>query len=201
MLRHKFIDSISGNGHVLWLSGPISSYLSFFTSLLALPLSLNCLSFGKLILKLPELFFSLINFVRERLGLLVKLKEFLLFCLQLSLIFADLLIQLSILRLDLFPLMGHLEGDLALLVDVFLSEIDSTFDTLDIFMRPIQSLALCLNFLKLIYHKLPLFDALINDIIKLGYELLNVTLHLMHSLLISSLDQIAFNLPFVPRKL
>lgn len=97
--------------------------------------------------------------------------------------------------------MGHLEGDLALLMDVFLSEIDSTFDTLDIFMRPIQSLTLSLNLLELINHKLPLFDALINDIIKLSNELFNVTLHLLHSLLICSLDQIAFDLTLVPRKL
>ena len=97
--------------------------------------------------------------------------------------------------------MGHFEGDLALLVDVLLSKIDSTFDTLDIFVCPIQSLALSLNLFELINHELPLFDALINDIIKLSYELLNVTLHLVHSLLICPLNQIAFNLSFVPRKL
>ena len=86
-------------------------------------------------------------------------------------------------------------------MDVFLSEIDSTFDTLDILMRPIQSLTLSLNLLELIDHKLPLLDALINDIIKLSNELFNVTLHLLHSLLICSLGQIAFDLSLVPRKL
>ena len=79
-------------------------------------------------------------------------------------------------------------------MDVFLSEIDCTFDSLDILMSPVQFLALGLNLLKFCDHNLSLFDSIIDANFKLTDEFLDVVLHILHGLLVNSLDQVALDL-------
>ena len=67
-------------------------------------------------------------------------------------------------------------------MNVFLSEIDSTFDSLNILMSPVQFLTFALNLLKFCDHNLSLFNSIIDAYFKLTDQLLDVSLHVMHSL-------------------
>jgi len=82
-------------------------------------------------------------------------------------------------------------------MDVFLGEVDSALNALDILVSPIQTLTLCLDLLELSDHGLPMIDSLVDHRLELSYQCLNLLLHLQHGLLVDTLGQLAFNLPLL----